>query len=153
MRTPSSVLCTLSAVFLLGAGCSSVKQISPAVVRQGAATIVGYAAVKYPQAMPEVKLAGEVICSAANSTNLNPSAVVADINKITTLSPEAVLIVNSALTLYIGVWSSYGTAAVNNSPALQSYLEATCMGINDGLGANGLRRTADKTAWPVVHFK
>ncbi len=115
-------------------------------------TLVQYGVQKEPSAIPGVRAAGAVICSAADGTNLSPAQVVADIGSISPSlnTPTAILIENSALTLYIGVWDSYGADAVNRSPELKLYLQATCAGINAGLGTTALTATAPKNAWPMV---
>lgn len=141
-------------------GCSSVtNQITPAVVQQGVATGVSYAVAKYPTAIPYLEAAAPIICSAANGTNLNPAQVVAAIESSPAAAlktPEAVLILNGALTLYIAVWDSYGSNALASSTAIQPYLAATCAGIDEALPAS-TNAPAMKVAplvyiWPVVSF-
>lgn len=143
-----------SLALALTTGCKTVK-ISPALVRTGVATGVSYALVKYPQVVPELRIAREVICSTANGTNLSPANVVAEVNKISALSPETVLIINGSLVLYTGIWESYGVEAVNNAPVLKTYLQATCNGITDALPEARARFVPplQLPAWPLVRFK
>jgi hypothetical protein len=139
----------------LTVGCSSVR-ISPNLVRQGVATGVRYSVTKFPQAIPGVRVGETVICAAANGTNLNPATVVAQINAAAgPLSNESVLILNSSLILYIGLWESYGSNAVSNDAILKSYLMATCQGIDDGLPPTmgKARMSADRVRWPLVKFR
>lgn len=122
--------------FLVTGCASSPVKITPALVQQGVATGVAYSTAKYPQAVPYLKAADLVICSASEGTNLAPSEVVAAIESSDAAAlktPEAVLILNTALTLYTGVWDAYGADALNNQPDLKLYLQATCAGISDGL--------------------
>lgn len=139
-------------------GCSSLKQISPALVQQGVSTTTRYALSKYPQAKPGVQIAQNVICSAANSTNIAPEQVVAAIQGTTQLTPESTLIINGALTLYIGIWDSYGADAVSKTPVLQTYLKATCDGLVDALGTSLMTmkakaEPAPSVTWPLVTVK
>jgi len=116
-------------------GCSTMV-LTPGSVKQGVATGVSYSVVKYPDAVPYLKAAEPVICSAAHGTNLAPAQVVAALqnsNADQLKTPEGVMILNTALALYVGLWEKYGTKAVTKSDKLRSYLEATCGGIHDGL--------------------
>lgn len=149
----------LSAVALLAlAGCAGGKvNISPAIVQQGVATSVAYSVTKYPQALPYLRAAAPVICSAANSTNLSPAQVIAALessNAALLKTPEAALIMNTALLLYIGVYESYGDNALNNYPALRPYLQATCDGMNDGVSGKKIQPATPTVSdtWPQIAF-
>lgn len=145
MKTFLSLLALTFAV-----GCSS---ITPSVVRLGVGTGVAYGVQKYPEALPEVKIAAEVICSAAHGTDISPTNIVAAIRLADpNISTDATLIVNGALVLYIGVWNSYGASAVNNNPKIRPYLEATCDGLTDVLATAGRRsfRMRSPKDWPLV---
>jgi hypothetical protein len=141
-------------------GCTFIKSnVTPAVVQQGVATGVIYAVQKYPTAVPYLQAAAPIICMTANGTNFDPAQIVAAIEKSDAgplKTPEAVLILNGALTLYIGIWDSYGADAVNRSPDLKLYLQATCNGMNAGLaGAPMLARpgvSATAPEWPLIKF-
>jgi hypothetical protein len=116
-------LYSLLIILPLLAGCSTTSVISPAVVQQGVATGVSYGVLKYPQAVPELRIASEVICSAANSTNLSPAVVVSAVQAADpNLTPETTLIINGALVLYIGIWDSYGAKALDNQPDIPSVI-------------------------------
>ena len=140
-------------------GCGSTgSRIGPPMVRVGVSTVTGYALAKHPQAMPVVRASADVICAQAASTNLSPVNVVAAVHAYTEQTPESVLIVNGALSLYTLVWNSYGTDAVNNLPTLQQYLQATCDGLNEALTAypkSALisRNTLPNSTWPLVRTK
>lgn len=149
----------LFCLLTLLAGCSTTatdpSSINPIVVRLGVSTGVTYGLSKYPQAVPGVRIAGEVICSAATGTNLSPDNLIAAIQGVSTnITPETTLIVNGALVLYIGIWNSYGQSALTNQPALRLYLQATCSGILDGLASSG-RRVPESAAqtWPLLRSK
>lgn len=135
-------------------GCqTSTPTISPALVQQGVTTLVQYGIQKEPAAKPGVQAAALLICSAADGTNLSPTQVVADIGKIdpSMNTPTAVLIENSALTLYVGIWESYGADAVNRSPQLKLYLQATCAGMNAGLGTTAAAKLVTNP-WPIIRY-
>ncbi len=157
MNIKTIVLSIVATSLLALTGCTSIN-ISPSVVQQGVATGVKYSVSKYPTSRPYLTAATPVICSVANSTNLVPSEVItaienSDANKLKT--PEGVLILNSALTLYISIWNSYGSNAVNNATALQPYLKATCNGLNDGLHTVTFASPStlkNKVVWPLVKF-
>lgn len=150
---------TLLGALLLSSGCAGQFQVSPAVVQQGVASGVSYSSAKFPTAVPYLLAAGDVICSEANGTNLAPADVIAAIessNASQFKTPEAVLILNSALTLYIGIWDSYGSNALANATTLQPYLKATCDGINQGLPPQGGKlmlhkgQQAPSPNWPMI---
>lgn len=138
-------------------GCATVgnNNLAPSLVRVGVSTTVAYGALKYPQSVPGVRIASEVICSAANGTNLSPASVIDAIHAASpTISAETTLIVNGALVLYIGVWNSYGKSAVSNAPNLKLYLQATCDGIKDGLQTQTpARETTAAENWPLLRTK
>lgn len=155
-------LFTLSALAVGLVGCGTTggtkPNIGPPMVRLGVSSGATYSLLKYPQALPAVKASAAIICSQANGTNLAPAAVVEAVNAYTEQTPESVLIVNSALSLYTLVWNSYGASAVANTPTLQLYLSATCDGLNDALAAQpaaGVVRNAppQNPTWPQVKFK
>lgn len=138
-------------------GCSTGgnSNLAPSLVRIGVSTGVAYGTVQYPKSVPGVRIAGEVICSAANGTNLSPTSVIEAIRAASpNISPETTLIVNGALVLYIGVWNSYGQNAMGNLPDLKLYLKATCDGINDGLLTPVTKSSPTApTAWPLLRTK
>ncbi len=91
---------------------------------------------KAPQAVPYLRVAAPIICAAAAATNIQPAQVVYALESsglLNSTNVEAVLIANAALAIYDTVFTSFGTNWVANQPALQSYLQAICMGIELGL--------------------
>lgn len=158
-------LFTLTAIAALLAtitGCTGPNsQISPALVQQGVLTGVQYSVAKYPQAVPYLRVAGDIVCSMAAGENLSPTNVVAVIEasplaaKLKT--PEGTLILNGALTLYIGVWDSLvGTNAAPDISAAVPYLQATCAGIGGGLPPLTMQSKravpAARVDWPLIRF-
>lgn len=138
-------------------GCSTTQpNISPALVQQGVFTVAAYTVAKEPAVVPYLNAATPVICSAAQGTNgIDPASVVAAIEASPLASqlktPEAVLALNGALTLYIGVWDSYGGKV--DLAAMQPYLQATCNGLTLALPAAKSKpaKTA-KASWPLVRY-
>lgn len=158
MKTKVLSLIALAALAVSLVGCKS--PIAPGVVRLGVSTGASYSLLKYPQAAPAVRASADIICAQANGTNLAPESVYAAVNAYSHQTPESVLIVNSALSLYTLLWNGYGANAVNNIPQLKLYLGATCDGLNDAVGtiptttaAPSMLRSApvDKN-WPHVNF-
>jgi hypothetical protein len=89
---------------------------------------------QYPQAVPGVRIGRAVICSAANSTNIQPQQVVDALNTAGVTNQYAMLIVNGSLAVYDTLFASYGAGWVNNQAALKGYLSAVCAGLNQALG-------------------
>lgn len=150
-------LISLLALVALTAGCKSVK-ISPAIVQSGVTASVMYGVTKYPSAIPAIRISEQVICSAANGTNLSPAAVVAAIEASEwekAKTPEAVFILNGVIMIYSSAWNSYGNDAINNAPVFKEYLKAVCSGVHDGLPLT-VARSIDPTQnpkWPLLQFK
>lgn len=150
-------LISLLSLIALTAGCSSVK-ITPAVVQSGVTATVRYGVTKYPSAIPAVSISKEVICAAANGTNLSPAAIVAAIEASEwekAKTPEAVFILNGVIMIYSSAWNSYGNDAINNAPVFKEYLQAVCQGISDGLPTATAHSTAPAidSKWPTLKFK
>lgn len=146
------------AVSLVGCGTTGGgPNVGPPLVRLGVSSGASYSLLKYTNALPAVKASAAIICSQAHGTNLAPAAVVEAVNAYQQQTPESVLIVNSALTLYTTIWNSYGTVAVTNYPTLRLYLEATCDGLNDAIASvpstGVVRNAVPNKAWPQVKFK
>lgn len=154
---PSIALIALLAV----TGCGTVKSVvTPAVVQSGVSTGVRFGVSKYPTAIPAVRIATEVICSAANGTNVSPAEIVAAIEKSSfenLKTPEAIFITQGIVNAYTIVWNSFASDAVSQSEALP-YLQAVCNGGRDGLSglgaaATGARSFGKPMHWPQLRFK
>lgn len=140
-------------------GCTAVNPIlSPQLVRSGVSAGVIYGVSQYPKSLPSVRVATEVICSAAASTNISPASLIAAIQSSETeLTPQTTLIIHTALLLYTGVWNAYGENAVNNIPTLKLYLNSTCDGMKDGLpptsAREAVRSEVPNAQWPVLRAR
>lgn len=155
----SLLVLAVLAAGLTGCGTtSSDANLGPPMVRLSVSSGAVYSLLKYPEAVPAVRASAAIICSQAAGTNLAPAEVVAAIDAHAEKTPESVLIVNAALSVYTLVWNSYGASAVAHTPILRVYLEATCSGLIDALtvvpASDGLlSATAQNPAWPQVKFK
>lgn len=138
-RTKFSILlAAIATAFgaVLMTGCSVIPKITPALVQSQVHNVVAFGVEKAPQAIPELRIADNVICAAAAGTNVEPSSIVTNLELagvISANSPEAVLIANSAIGIYDGIFQSFGSNWVANTTLLQQYLQAVCSGINEGL--------------------
>lgn len=149
----------LASLSVLLCGCSTTRPLlTPAMMQEGVRTAVTYGLDKYPNATVYVRAAEPIICSASEGTNLAPAQIVSELQEADVLrTPEALLIVNSALLLYEGVYNAYGADAVNNSAVLQPYLHAVCLGIGQGQPqalrhprATEMNSPRSKGQWPLV---
>lgn len=119
-------------------GCAHTKpqnpSVGPAVLRLGVGTGAGYALMKYPQAEPGVRAGADIACAAASGTNFSPAEIVAALDAYHVNSPEAILILNAAMSLY-----SITVASVpqTNAAAAKPYAEALCGGLVDALTLYG----------------
>lgn len=160
MKTKILSLFVLLALAVSLVGCKS--PIAPAVLRLGVGAGASYSLLKYPEAVPAVKASAAIICAQANSTNLSPEAVYAAVDAYAEKTPESVLIVNSALSMYTLIWNGYGQTAVANNPQFKLYLEATCGGLTDAVATipvspspatlTLLRAAPPNKDWPHVSF-
>jgi hypothetical protein len=135
MKTKLAILAL--ACLVLTSGCSTVGHLlTPANVKVAVSAATSFGLEQYPDATPYVATAGKVICAAANSTNVSPAEVVAELEAAGVgANPYAKLIVNSVIAIYDGVFESFGADWVNSKPQLVAYLKAVCDGITDGLPA------------------
>lgn len=132
MKTIASVLLGLALLFTVG--CKS-PALTKGFVRTSVATGVGLQVLHEPKAIPYLRAAAPVVCSAAHGTNISPAEVVAaleasDASKLET--PEARLIINGALSLYMTAFEEYGDD-LQSRPLIVAILEGTCEGILLGL--------------------
>jgi hypothetical protein len=122
------------AATLFTAGCSTTSTVlTPAVVRQATAISVAGGVLASPQSVPEVRIAGSVICASAAATNVSPASIVASLQSagLTNNLAESVLIVNGALLIYEVAYNSL--VSTNDQATAQPYLQAVCDGFNDAL--------------------
>src|SRR2546423_1751861 len=136
MKIKLTLLAVCASIALVVTGCKTTPQTTQAIVQSTVATGVMFGVQKAPDAIPYLRAAAPVICSAANGTNLSPNQVVAALESSQAAAlktPTATLIINGALSLYMVLWDQYGSEYVKNTPLLQSYLVGTCNGITEGL--------------------
>lgn len=131
----TSALCLLTSIIL--PGCTSTNPaITKALLTATVSTGVSLGAAKSPETVPFIRAADQVICAAANSTNISPTALTAAIEAAPQAAAlkttEGTIILNFALSAYMILWDQYG-GNVKNTADLQGYLQATCDGINLGL--------------------
>ena len=84
----------------------------------------------YPAAAPDVALSRDIICTAAQSTNVNPAAIVSDLAVLNITNSNSKLIVDGALFAYEQVYVLIGT---NTTAQIAPYLTALCDGFTQGL--------------------
>lgn len=130
----SSVM-IIAAIAASTTGCKT-PAMTQAVVQTTVATGVAFGIQKSPQAIPYLKAATPIVCSAASGTNISPTEVIsaieaANIDGLKT--PEAVIIMNGALSLYVVLYEEYGVDALKNQAQLKAYLQGTCNGLELGL--------------------
>lgn len=148
----------LTALVAFAVGCKNTSPtLGPSLVQQGVATGVSYSVIKYTNAVPYLKVGAQIVCASAAGTNISPAAIIASLEQSSLANslktPEGVLIFNSAMLLYTGIWESYGSNAVANVAQLQPYLQATCNGMNQGLAYTTLSaRNAPAATWPKAKF-
>jgi hypothetical protein len=142
----SILLATIAAAFVavLFTGCSTPSPVAPALVRTVVSTGVAVGLEQSPSARPAVQAAGTVVCAAASTTSVDPAALVLQLEAAgVNTNSEAVIIMNGVISLYDGIFQGYGSNWVASTPALETYLQAICAGVNDGLaigtGGPGMR--------------
>jgi len=115
-------------------GCStSNAPFGQAFVRTAASTAVMVGTETHPEITPYLKTATHVVCAAANSTNVVPAQIVADLAAAGVSTNEiSRIVVNSVINLYTTVYAYYGDS-IKNQVILIGYLHALCDGMNDGL--------------------
>jgi len=145
-KTMKRTLLIITAALALAAfvtGCSTTSTVlTPAVIQQAVTISVEGGLLTEPQAAPEVKIAGAVICASASATNVAPASIVASLQAagLTNNLAEATLIVNGALLIYEVAYNSI--VSTNDQAAAQPYLQAVCDGINAALPAPALAKSA-----------
>lgn len=155
--SPAVPLVILAALVACGgSGCSS-PSVTKAFVRTSVSTGVAFGTLKEPAAIPFLRAAAPVVCSAANGTNVSPAEVVAALESsdATALkTPGGVILLNAALSLYMTLYEEFGKD-VDNLPQLQAWLAGTCEGILLGLPPAGPAATVVTPESPVAkpHIK
>ena len=146
MKTTKRILASIAiiaAVSTFATGCKT-PAMTQAIVQTTVATGVAFGIQKSPQAIPYLKAATPIVCSAASGTNISPAEVISAIESANIdglKTPEAVIIMNGALSLYVVLYEEYGIDAIKNQAQLKAYLQGTCNGLELGLtGRNAKNR-------------
>ena len=126
---------TKTAVVLLAAcflcGCKTAAPLlTPAALTSEVSVGIQVGLDVYPAAAPDVAMARDVVCASASSTNVNPAAIVADLQTLGITNTNSKLIVSAALLVYQGVYDLIGTGTTIQ---VQPYLAALCAGFTQGL--------------------
>jgi hypothetical protein len=130
MKSQFKFLAT-SILAVLLCGCNTVKPyLTPAALTSEVSQGIKIGLDVDPAATPDVAMARDVVCSAASSTNVNPSAIVADLQNLGITNSNSKIIVDAALLVYEGVYDLIGT---NTTTQVQPYLAALCDGFTAGL--------------------
>jgi len=136
----------------VGSGCKTTgsgPSLSPALVQIAVQTGTAFGVEKYPQALPALRVATPVVCSAANGTNIQPAQIVAAIQAAGVgTNIEAIVILNGAIAIYDTIFESYGADWLTNRPQLTLYLKAVCDGLTAGLPPQGMATARAKALPP-----
>jgi len=131
MKTKLAVF-ALACLVLVGCSTSNAP-FGQAFVRTAASTAVMVGTETHPEITPYLRTATHVVCAAANSTNIVPAQIVADLAAAGVSTNEiSKIVVNSVINLYTTVYTYYGDS-IKNQVTLIGYLHALCDGMNDGL--------------------
>lgn len=142
----------LAAVLCCGLFTGCKTSIWPAALQGAVAVGVSYGVNKDPTIQPYLQASKTVICGLAGQGVVDPAQIVAaiqasDANALKT--PEALLVLNTALAIYEAVYYEYG-AKVQASD-VQPYLLALCHGLEQGLPADPrMLLTQTSMRWPRV---
>lgn len=135
-KVSAIALCATGLVAFTGcktAPTAAQQQLTTAIIEDAVTTGADLGLMKYPQALPFVIAARDVICSASSGSNVSPATIVADLQASPAAgavrSAEGMVIVNGALALYDTVWASLGT----NTARAQPYLQAVCIGLGNAI--------------------
>jgi hypothetical protein len=136
MKNKLTVLGLALALAGIVTGCGTTgKTLTPALVQIAVQTGTSYGIMKDTNAIPYLRAAAPVICNAAGSGTLDPTAVVAALESSGSAqlkTPEGVIIINGVLAIYEAVYDAYGTNV--QASVVQPYLQAVCNGLNGALG-------------------
>ncbi len=127
---------SLLSLCLILAGCGTTPVLTPAQVTQTVSTGILIGLEAYPQATPEVTIAGVIICAEAAKTNVNPQVIAADLAAAGVTNSQSRLIVNGGLLVFETAINLAGT----NVDAALPYLQATCEGFRQALPSPIMRK-------------
>lgn len=131
----------LLAGILLLAGCSTTgtgaNPMTTAALTAAVSLGESFALEQHPEAVPFVRAGADVVCSAANGTNIAPADIVAAMTAANITNDTAKLILNGSIAIYDTVFAFIGTNGIQSQPALQDYTKALCAGMEQGLPTAG----------------
>jgi hypothetical protein len=129
MNKLKSLASVLAAAVLVG--CSTVSPlVTPAALTAEVSVGIQVGLNVYPAAAPDVAIARDIICTAAQSTNVSPANIIADLEAAGITNSNSKLIVNAAVLVYSGAYDLIGT---NTTGVIQPYAQALCQGFTQGL--------------------
>ena len=109
-------------------GCST---ITPAFTQQSVYETVSIGLSIYPQAEPEIRIAGEIICAEAAKTNISFEEITRDVDAAGLTNKNSKLIVQGALLAFN--WAITGLGLQDKFEKQRPYLVATCDGLKAAL--------------------
>lgn len=117
------------------AGCATTpapnpNPIAPSLVEIAVQASVTYGIAEKPSAIPYLQASKLVICAAAANNVLGPQQVIDALENseaVALKTPEGVIILNAALSLYGVIYVSYGANVPDST--VQPYLQAVCNGM------------------------
>lgn len=124
-----SILAGAALCCALLTGCATAPKPNPGPLLVELAVQAGtsYGIEQHPEAVPYLRAAAPVICTAADTGTVNPADVVAAIqaaNLDALSTPDAKLILNAALVIYDAAFSQYSA-----TEDMKPYLKAVCNGL------------------------
>ena len=133
LPVPAKVAMLFFAASLLAlTGCGTIKPLlTPAALQGEISTGVALGLDVSPQSAKDVALARDVICASAQSTNVSPASIVADMAQLGVTNTTSKVIINGGFFLFEDVLSMLGTNAT--LATIEPYLVSTCNGFTDGL--------------------
>ena len=131
-----SALCLLvSALCLSFTGCATGKpggnsSFGPDLLHVGVNAAAVGVVIKYPDAIPPMRVAASVICAASNGTNIAPADIVRALDAAVTPNKNALLAITVGLNLYS---VAYNGLVDKSAASASPYLKAVCDGISEAL--------------------
>lgn len=104
--------------------------LTPAALRLEVGAGVRIGLDLYPAATPEVSIARDLICSEVAKTNVDPNAIVHDLETLGLTNQHTKLIIDLGIVVYNTAFSLIPTNSLTNA---QPYLDSLCGGFSDAL--------------------
>jgi len=119
---------SLLSLCVLLVGCSTV---TPLQVQNSVSDAVRVGLDIYPQAEPEVRIAGNVVCAEVGKTNVSLASIVKDLEAAGINTKEAKAVVDGAVLAFNALMNLLNIH--DHLEKQQPYLDAFCLGIRDAL--------------------